>query len=90
MYNFIRALTHPYPGAFSCLDGTRYLIWDAMLLPGEPYKHAKPGEFVGAAYHPQPAHSCGQVVACGEGAVLLLELESSYQAGSTVTRPMLR
>ncbi len=76
VYNFIRALTHPYPGAFSFLDGAQHLIWDAVFLPGDPYRHAKPGEVVGAAYHPHPSHSCGQVVACGEGAVLLMELES--------------
>ncbi len=76
VYNFIRALTRPYPGALSFLEGTQYLIWDALLLPGDPYRHAKPGEVVGAAYHPHPSHSCGQVVACGEGAVLLMELES--------------
>jgi len=76
VYNFIRALTHPYPGAFSFLDGTRYLIWDAVLLPGDPYCHAEPGEIIGAAYHPHPADSCGQVVACEKGAVLLLKLET--------------
>ncbi|MBI3777892.1 MAG: formyltransferase, partial [Gammaproteobacteria bacterium] len=27
IFNFIRALTHPYPGAFTDVDGRRFLVW---------------------------------------------------------------
>ncbi|MCC6126043.1 MAG: methionyl-tRNA formyltransferase [Pirellulales bacterium] len=75
VYDFIRALTHPYPGAFSRLEGRRYFIWKAALLPGEPYPAASPGTVVGPALSPESG-ACGQVVACGKGAVLLLEVQS--------------
>lgn len=76
VYDFIRALTRPYPGAFSSLDGHRWLIWDAALLPGNPYRGTRPGGVIGPMLHPEPSHACGQIVACGEGAIVLLEIES--------------
>jgi methionyl-tRNA formyltransferase len=76
VYDFIRALTRPYPGAFSFLDGRQWLIWDAALLPGKPYAGTKPGCVVGPLVHPQPSHACGQVIACGEGAIGVMEIES--------------
>ena len=75
VYNFIRALTRPYPGAFSWLHGTRFLVWDAMLLPDDPYPGRRPGEVIGAAFSPYPGAVCGQVVACGSGAIVLLEIQ---------------
>ncbi len=30
-YNLIRAVTHPYPGAFTVLDGKKLYLWKAML-----------------------------------------------------------
>jgi len=38
-YNLIRAVTHPYPGAFGSLDGEKFLVWwaqpaEASLAPG--------------------------------------------------------
>jgi len=52
-----------------------YRIWDAALLPGNPYAGAPPGQVLGPALSPAICRACGQVVACGQGAVLLLELE---------------
>jgi methionyl-tRNA formyltransferase len=75
LYDFIRALTRPYPGAFSWLGDTRYSIWtsarldDLQLLP--PHR---PGTVLGPCRSPEP-RACGQIVACGVGALLLLELE---------------
>lgn len=73
VYNFIRALTQPYPGAFSQLNGQRWTIWHCALLPGR-YAGALPGQVIGPAVSPQPT-ACGQIVACGDGAVLLLDVE---------------
>lgn len=40
VYNLIRAVTHPYPGAFTEIDGKRLYIWQAKpVLEGE----GKPG-----------------------------------------------
>lgn len=78
VYNFIRALTKPYPGAFGWLDGRRWTVWQAALLP--PGTAATAGLTPGAVLGPMlsPAETaCGQVVACrGGGAVTLLEVEA--------------
>jgi methionyl-tRNA formyltransferase len=74
IYNFVRALTRPYPGAFSYLNGERWLIWHCALVPGEPSFDAKPGQVIGPLYSPIEG-ACGQLVNCGNGAVILLELQ---------------
>jgi methionyl-tRNA formyltransferase len=72
VYDLVRAVTRPYPGAFGWLGGRRWRIWRCALLPGEAA--GTPGEVVGSVCSPSPA-SCGQVVQCGRGQVLLLEVE---------------
>ena len=32
VYNLIRAVTHPYPGAFTFIEGKRRFIWKAEAL----------------------------------------------------------
>ncbi len=34
IYNLIRAVTHPYPGAFTYLDGKKFYIWWAVPVEG--------------------------------------------------------
>ncbi len=34
IYNLIRAVTHPFPGAFTELAGKKYYIWKARPLEG--------------------------------------------------------
>src|SRR5437773_323580 len=77
VYDFIRALTRPYPGAFSWLEGERWTIWHAAHLPAEngPGLRATPGAVLGPVVSPVEA-TCGQMVACGAGAVVLLELQA--------------
>jgi len=78
VYNFIRALTRPYPGAFGWLDGRRWRVWQAALLPGEAGANGAgltPGQVLGPAISPAES-ACGQVVACRRGTVLLLEVEA--------------
>jgi methionyl-tRNA formyltransferase len=84
VYDLVRALARPYPGAFSRLDGQTWRIWQCALLPTRdlpaenPPPHAGggpcPGEVVGPLRSPVAA-ACGQVVRCGTGQVALLELE---------------
>jgi methionyl-tRNA formyltransferase len=75
LYNFVRALTRPYPGAFGWLEGKRWTIWECASLPGQPYgARTSPGQVIGPMYSPEHA-ACGQVIACGTGAVVALELE---------------
>ena len=77
VYNFVRALTQPYPGAFSWLDGRRWTVWQAALVPDHRSPSARPAEVLGPVLSPVDA-ACGQLVACGtgEGALLLLELQA--------------
>jgi methionyl-tRNA formyltransferase len=46
LHDWVRALTHPYPGAFTYLDGTRVRVWKAS-----PYR---PGPGGAAAAAPRP------------------------------------
>ena len=73
VYDFVRALTRPYPGAFSTLDGKKWLIWEAALPP-DLGPIGEPGEVLGPIVSPAPS-ACGQLVACGSGALILLDVE---------------
>lgn len=75
VYDFVRALTRPYPGAFSYLNGRRWKIWQCALLPVGNPSGTKPGQVIGPVYSPVEEAS-GQQVACGAGSVILLELET--------------
>jgi methionyl-tRNA formyltransferase len=44
VYNLIRATTHPYPGAFTYLDGRRFFIWKAY--PENGSWGAQPGAVI--------------------------------------------
>lgn len=44
IYNLIRAVTHPYPGAFTYLDGKKLYIWWAIPVEGRCLQ--KPGTVV--------------------------------------------
>jgi len=46
VHNWIRGQTHPYPGAFTYLDGTKVTVWASEPPTGEKV-FAKPGEIVG-------------------------------------------
>ena len=73
VYDFIRALTDPYPGAFTYLDGKKWLIWKASLLPVSP--DAAPGTILGCAYGFSD-NSCGYAVATADQALLVTEMEA--------------
>ena len=75
VYDFIRALTRPYPGAFSSVNGSRTMIWRSALLPITG-QLANPGKVLGSIVS-DSCDACGLVVACSEGAVVLLEIEDA-------------
>jgi len=68
LYDWVRAQTRPYPGAFTFLGDARVTVWSAKPLADAPA--GLPGTVVAERAE-------GPVVACGEGALLLSELESS-------------
>jgi methionyl-tRNA formyltransferase len=45
IYNLIRGVTHPYPGAFTFLNGKKIVIWSAVPVEGE----GEPGKIVSLA-----------------------------------------
>jgi methionyl-tRNA formyltransferase len=75
VYNFVRALAKPYPGAFSWLDGQRWFIWKCALLSLAAPPDAKPGQILGPCISPEEA-ACGQIVACGNGTLVVLNAET--------------
>jgi methionyl-tRNA formyltransferase len=73
VYDFIRALTRPFPGAFSSIDGHRWRVWQAAM-PKILEDRVPPGTVLGPVVSPVD-EACGQLVACSEGALVVLELE---------------
>lgn len=73
IYNLIRGVTHPYPGAFTYLYGKKILVWSAWPVAGS----AEPGTIVST----EPL-----LVGTGEGLLeirtLQLEGEDEVAAGS--------
>ncbi len=73
IYDFVRALTRPYPGAFTYFHNKRMFIWKCALLAhletGMP-----PGTILGRVYSPEPA-GCGLAVAAGQGILIVHEME---------------
>lgn len=68
VYDFVRAQTHPYPGAFTTLaDGRRLRVWSAERVEA-PY-WGPPGKVA-------EVRDGSVVVTCGEGAILLRTVEA--------------
>jgi methionyl-tRNA formyltransferase len=64
LYDWVRAQTRPYPGAFTYAGDEKLIIWRARAVDG--------GGAAGTILDRRPE---GVVVACGEGALLLEEFE---------------
>ncbi|MHB8414657.1 MAG: formyltransferase [Acidiferrobacteraceae bacterium] len=62
IFNLIRAVTHPYPGAFTTVRGHRLFLWWGGLREG----HGRPGEILSL----RPL-----VVAAGRGAIELVQVQ---------------
>lgn len=68
LYDWVRAQTRPYPGAFTFLGDEKVVVWRAH--PVELATDAPAGTIVGR--RPE-----GPVVACGEGGLVLEEIETT-------------
>jgi methionyl-tRNA formyltransferase len=78
LYDWVRAQTRPYPGAFTFLGDTRVVVWRAA--PTTIDSQAPAGTVV-------ESRESGVVVVCGEGALVLEEVEPQGRgvlAGSSV------
>jgi methionyl-tRNA formyltransferase len=67
LYDWVRAQTRPYPGAFTFLGDEKVVVWRAR--PVELDDAAPAGTIVAA-------RPDGPVVACGQGGLLLEEIET--------------
>jgi methionyl-tRNA formyltransferase len=74
IYNLIRAVTAPYPGAYTYLDGKKLIVWSAQRLPDYPlYIGRVPGRVV------EIRPGVGTVVLTGDGALLLTNVQPEGQ-----------
>jgi methionyl-tRNA formyltransferase len=77
IYNLIRAVSAPYPGAYTTFAGKRLRIWSARR-PAKPYPYV--GRIPGRIVEVFPGE--GSVVLTGDGALLLSEVQ--MEGGETV------
>lgn len=76
LYDFIRALTKPYPGAFTFLNGEKWIVWKAALLPVLSKKNGlNPGEILGNIYGFETSVN-GILVATKDEMLLITEIEN--------------
>lgn len=80
IYNFIRALTKPYPGAFTYLNGNKVFIWEAQPFDTKiTYPNSKKGEIV-------EVFSTGNfLVNCNPGLLLVTECNTNVFTGQIFT-----
>lgn len=74
IYDFIRALTMPYPGAFTYLNGQKWLLWEASCLPMTA-ADAVPGTILGTSYG-FAENAVGLAVATQTGCLLITRIEN--------------
>jgi methionyl-tRNA formyltransferase len=67
IYNLVRAVTHPYPGAFTYVDGKKLFIWWAGI---EPAPSTSPDALPGTVYSVSPV-----LVKTGDGALRLATVQ---------------
>ncbi len=76
IYNLVRAVTRPYPGAFAELDGEKLTVWWAVPLAGDPGGGIPPGTIRVAGGRPASCPSPRRaVVETGAGGLQLEEIE---------------
>ncbi|MCL5043677.1 MAG: formyltransferase [Deltaproteobacteria bacterium] len=68
VFDFVRALTHPYPGAFCFAGGRKLFVWEAKVS-AETLAPAAPGSIIG------PGPDGAVEVAAGQGSVWLLRTQ---------------
>ena len=68
LHNWVRALTHPYPGAFTYLFGVRLFIWEAVALHPELDVGLEPGDH-------KILPGLGVVFCCRDGGLLVTKAQ---------------
>jgi len=79
IYNFVRALTRPYPGAFTFLNGQRLNIWKSQPFDSKIKYESKNGQIV-------EKFSTGDfVVGCKDGLLLITDYEGTVTVGEVLS-----
>ena len=79
IYNFVRALTRPYPGAFTFLNGQRLNIWKSQPFDSKIKYESKNGQIV-------EKFSTGHfVVNCKDGLLLITDYEGEVTIGEMLS-----
>ena len=68
IFNLVRAVTHPYPGAFCWLNGRKLFVWESRIA-AEAGRRGAPGEIVST-----PGGGAVEVAA-GEGSLLITRVQ---------------
>jgi methionyl-tRNA formyltransferase len=69
IFNLVRAVTHPYPGAFGFIDGRKVLVWAAQIGSESSRVQGAPGTIVAE-------RADGAIeVAAGQGSVILSRIQ---------------
>jgi methionyl-tRNA formyltransferase len=69
-YNLVRAVSQPYPGAYTYLSGEKIRVWSAARLQTPAYVGSIPGRVV------QVIPGTGSVVLTGDGALLVEQVQT--------------
>ena len=79
IYNFVRALTSPYPGAFTFLNGQRLNIWKSQPFDSKIKYESKNSQIV-------EKFSTGDfIVNCKDGLLLITDYEGKVNVGDILT-----
>lgn len=76
VYNLIRAVTHPFPGAFTHIDGKKVFIWKALPLPDEKQFD---GAAAGGVLSTSPF-----LIKCGDGVLRALTIQADGETERNV------
>jgi methionyl-tRNA formyltransferase len=79
LYNLVRAITTPYPGAFTFVRGKRLFVWHSRLVPGRGHAQWGPGTILGT-------RDGGCLVATRQDALLLTRVQ--FQGEEVVSGEM--
>jgi len=67
IFNLVRAVTHPYPGAFCWFNGRKLLVWECRIA-GETGRRGEPGAIVAL-------NNSAVEVAAGEGSISMVRVQ---------------
>ena len=73
IYNLVRALHKPYPGAYFFFKKKKIKVWKVKLLNNQKYKNIEPGRVIKLTKNKNP------IVKCGENSVELMSISPNIK-----------